>query len=90
MRAAWEWYFWWNSQIICQLLNKYQAAFSNSSKDIGHTELITMDIDTGMSCPVFQRPYTLPLKHHDWIKKEIEQIECAGVIERVSAQGPVQ
>ena len=32
-----------------QLLNKYQAAFSTSSKDIGHTELITMDIDTGLS-----------------------------------------
>ena len=34
---------------FCQLLNKYQAAFLSSSKDIGHTELITMDIDTGIS-----------------------------------------
>ena len=34
---------------FCQLLDKYQASFSNSSEDIGHTELITMDIDTGMS-----------------------------------------
>ena len=67
---------------FCQLLNKYQAAFSNSSEDIGHTELITMDIDTGMSQPVLQRPYTLPLKYHDWVKKEIEQLECAGVIEK--------
>ena len=25
-----------------QLLNKYQAAFSTSSEDIGHTELITL------------------------------------------------
>ena len=65
-----------------QLLNKYQAAFSSSSEDIGHTELITMDIDMGMSQPVSQRPYTLPLKHHDWVKKEIEQLECAGVIEK--------
>ena len=32
-----------------QLLDKYQAAFSSSSEDIGHTELITMDIDMGMS-----------------------------------------
>ena len=29
-----------------------------------------------------QRPYTLLLKHHDWVKKEIEQLECAGVIEK--------
>ena len=50
---------------FCQLLDKYQAAFLNGSKDIGHTELITMDIDTGMNLPVSQRPYTLPLKHHD-------------------------
>ena len=41
-----------------------------------------MDIDTGMSQPVSQRPYTLPLKHHNWVKKEIEQLECAGVIEK--------
>ena len=67
---------------FCQLLNKYQAAFSTSSEDIGHTELITMDIDTGLSQPVSQRPYTLPLKHNDWVKKEIEQLEHAGVIEK--------
>ena len=29
-----------------------------------------------------QRPYTLSLKHHDWVKKEIEQLECAGIIEK--------
>ena len=66
---------------FCQLLNKYQAAFSTSSEDIGHMELITMDIDTGMSEPVSQRPYTLPLKHLNWVKKEIEQLEHAGVTE---------
>ena len=65
-----------------QLLNKYQASFSTSSEDIGHTELITMDIDTGMSRPVSQRPYTLPLKHHDWVKTEIEQLKHTGVVEK--------
>ena len=67
---------------FCKLLDKYQAAFSTNSEDIGHTELITMDINTGLSQPVSQRPYTLPLKHHDWVKKEIEQLECVGVIEK--------
>ena len=67
---------------FCQLLDKYQAAFSTSSEDIGHMELITMDIDTGLSKPVSQRPYTLLLKHHDWVKKEIEQIEHAGIIKK--------
>ena len=32
-----------------QFLDKYQAAFSTSSEDISHTELITMDINTGLS-----------------------------------------
>ena len=27
------------------------------------TQLVTMDIDTGDSPPVCQKPYTLPLKH---------------------------
>ena len=67
---------------FCQLLDKYQAAFSTSSEDIGHTELITIDIDTGISWPVSQRPYTLLLKHHDWVKKEIEQLECTDVIKK--------
>ena len=29
-----------------------------------------------------QNPYTLPLKHHEWVRKEIETLEKAGVIER--------
>ena len=71
-----------------QILDKYQAAFSTSSEDISHTELITMDIDTGLSWPVSQRPYTLPLKHHNWVKKEIEQLEHAGVIKKSLSPWP--
>ena len=29
-----------------------------------------------------QSPYTLPLKHYDWVRKEIETLEKAGIIER--------
>ena len=65
-----------------ELCEKYDAAFSKSSEDIGRTSLITMDIDTGDSPPVCQRPYTLPLKHYSWVQKEIETLERAGVIER--------
>ena len=41
-----------------------------------------MEIDTGDSLPVAQSPYTLPLKHYDWVRKEIETLEKSGVIER--------
>ena len=39
-----------------------------------------MDIDTGDSPPVSSRPYTLPLKHYEWVQREIESLELACVI----------
>ena len=39
-----------------------------------------MDIDTGDSPLVSSRPYTLPLKHYEWVQREIESLERAGVI----------
>ena len=41
-----------------------------------------MDIDTGDSPPVCQKPYSLPLKHVEWVQKELEILERAGVIQR--------
>ena len=41
-----------------------------------------MEIETGDSPPVCQRPYNLPLKHIDWVQKEINTLEKAGVITR--------
>ena len=64
---------------ICQEHNK---AFSKNNKDIGKTQLIEMEIDTGDQLPVAQNPYTLPLKHYEWVRKEIETLEKAGIIER--------
>ena len=39
-----------------------------------------MDIPTGDSSPVSQKPYTLALKHVQWVREEIEMLEKAGVI----------
>ena len=41
-----------------------------------------MEIDTGDSPPITQRPYTLPLKHATWVQKELEILEKAGMIVR--------
>ena len=43
---------------------------------------ITMDIDTGDHQPICQKPYTLALKHYEWVQKEVEQLECMGIITR--------
>ena len=42
---------------ICE---ERHEAFSKNNKDIGHTQLIEMEIDTGDHIPVAQNPYTLP------------------------------
>ena len=41
-----------------------------------------MEIDTGDSQLITQKPYTLPLKHDLWVEKELEILEKAGVIVR--------
>ena len=76
-----------------EVLDKYKQEFeklceehndisSKDSSDIGKTPLITMEIETGDSPPVCQRPYNLPLKHIDWVQKELDTLEKAGVITR--------
>ena len=62
------------------LCEKYPKVFSKGNEDIGRTQLVTMDIDTGDSPPVSSRPYTLALKHHRWVQEEIETLKRAGVI----------
>ena len=62
------------------LCEKYPKVFSKGNEDIGRTQLVTMDIDTGDSPPASSRPYTLALKHHMWVQEEIETLERAGVI----------
>ena len=64
------------------LCEQQHEAFSKNNKDIGCTQLIEMEIDTGDSLPVAQSPYTLLLKHYDWVRQEIEILEKSGVIER--------
>ena len=65
-----------------ELKAKYPKVFSLNNEDIGHTQLVTMDIDTGDSPPVCQKPYTLPLKHYSWVQQEIDTLEQAGVIKK--------
>ena len=63
-----------------ELCEEYGQASSKHNKDIGRTKLVKMDVDTGDSPPVSSRPYTLPLKHYEWVQKEIESLEHAGII----------
>ena len=65
-----------------ELKAQFPKVFSLNNEDIGCTQLVTMDINTGDSPPVCQKPYTLPLKHYNWVQQEIETLEHAGVIRK--------
>ena len=56
--------------------------FSTDSGDIGKTPLLEVEINTGDSLPITQKPYTLPLKHTEWVQRELEILEKARVIVR--------
>ena len=71
---------------VCQrfeeLCEEYGEAFFKHNEDIGRTKLVKMNIDTGDSPPVSSRPYTLPLKHYEFVQRKIESLEWAGVIKK--------
>ena len=66
------------------MCEEYNDIFSKDSSDTGKTPFITMEIETGDSPLVCQRPYNLPLKHIDWVQKELDTLEKekVGVITR--------
>ena len=64
------------------LCTEFKDIFSIDSGDIGKTPMLEVEIDTGDSLPITQKPYTLPLKHTTWVQRELEILEKAGVIVR--------
>ena len=69
-------------QAFKDLCMEFKDIFSTDSGDIGKTPLLEVEIDTGDSPPITQKPYTLPLKHTKWVQRELEILEKAGVIVR--------
>ena len=50
-------------QAFKDLCTEFNDIFSTDSGDIGKTPLLEVEIDTGDSPPITQKPYILPLKH---------------------------
>ena len=69
-------------QAFKDLCMEFNDIFLEHSGDMGKTPLLEVDIDTGDSPPIIEKPYTLPLKHTKWVQRELEILEKAGVIVR--------
>ena len=69
-----------------ELLQEFADIISQHSADIGETTLLTAKIATQEGAkPAAQRPYPLPLKHYDFLKKELDTLLRASIIRRSSS-----
>ena len=68
-------------QVFNELCEQYDI-FLLCRGDIGHTKLLSMDIDAGDHPPITQKPYTLPLKHTQWVFEELEILEKGGIMSK--------
>ena len=69
-------------QAFGDLCHEFKDMFSVDSGGVGKTPLVEMEIDAGDGPPIAQRPCALPLGHAEWVQKELEILEKAGVIVR--------
>ncbi len=63
-------------------LSEYGEVFSDRP---GGTERVVLKIDTGSHAPIRQVLYSVPLGIRDAVKKELEELEESGIIERSSS-----
>ena len=59
-----------------ELLDSFKIQFANDEMGIGMTNLMKMQIDTGTSNPVSQKPFPIATKHYDWVKEGINKPRC--------------
>ena len=73
------------------LLQEYESQFAKDDTSIGTIPLASMTIDTGASNPISQKPYSIAMKHYQWVKEEIEKLLAAKVIHssRFSWSSPI-
>ena len=62
------------------LLEEHESQFAKDETSIGTIPLTSMTIDMGTADPVSQKPYTIAMKHYEWVKNEIEKLLAAKVI----------
>ena len=71
-----------NTKLALQnLLQEFDLIISKNSNNIGQTDLVEMHIATRSDAtPIAAFPYALALKHHDFLKQEIQNLLDAGII----------
>ena len=72
----------WKTKVISMLETKFASIISKLSRDVGCTNLHTVNLQVSDGNPVFIKQYTIPLKYQGFIDKETKWLEEAGLISR--------
>ena len=62
------------AQKFDEICDHFPEIFLKGSEDIGKTNLITIDIETGDHPTICQKPYALALKHYEWVQKGLSSL----------------
>ena len=73
------------------MLETFKSQFAPDETSIGTTHLTEMQIDTGNSETMLQRPYPIAMNHCNWVRSEINKFLDAQVIHssHSSWSGPI-
>ena len=71
---------WGVTWSLDKLLESLRSQFLKDESSISMTDMWKVQIDTGNSVPVSQKPYPIAMKHNDWVKDEIIKLLDAKVI----------
>ena len=64
------------------LLQDFNVIMSTNTSDIKYIKFIKMEIENDPNLPpVSSKPYTISLKHHEWVRKELKDLKKSGIIQ---------
>ncbi|XP_038062329.1 uncharacterized protein LOC119732798 [Patiria miniata] len=64
-----------------QLLQRYEEVFSKHDRDLGYTDTVKHTIHTGAAAPIRQRYRSLPPSQYQEVRKHIQELLEAGVVQ---------
>lgn len=67
---------------IKKLINKNKEIFAPKDSELGHTDTVQMEIETGDHPPIKLKPYRTPLHRRQIVEKAIDEMLQAGIIKR--------
>ena len=69
-----------NAQQLSDLIDRYPDVFANSDLDLGSTDLVECNINTGDTAPIKQRPYRTPFLQRSVVEDHLTKLLAANII----------